>query len=53
MILKSIKTHASAQAGSEIKDAVLSIPASWGWKSKTALINAAQIADLSILGLIN
>jgi molecular chaperone DnaK (HSP70) len=53
MILKNIKLHASKQAGSDIKDAVLAIPPSWGWRSKMALINAAYIADLSILGLIN
>lgn len=32
---------------------MLSIPANWGWKAKLALINAAHIADLSVLGLIN
>jgi hypothetical protein len=32
---------------------VLSIPANWGWKAKLVLINAAHIADLSVLGLIN
>lgn len=53
MILKNIKFHASNQAGSEIKDSVLAIPPNWGWKSKMALINAAHIADLSILALIN
>jgi len=53
MILKNIKLHASNQAGSDIKDAVLAIPPSWGWKSKMALINAANIAELSVLGLIN
>jgi molecular chaperone DnaK (HSP70) len=53
MILKNIKLHANHQAGSDIKDAVLAIPPSWGWKSKMALINAASIADLSVLGLIN
>lgn len=45
--------QASHQAGSDIKDAVLAVPANWGWKSKMALVNAAHIADLSILGLIN
>jgi len=53
MILKNIKLHAGNQAGSNIKDCVLSIPPSWGWKSKIALINAAYIADLHVLGLIN
>jgi hypothetical protein len=31
----------------------MAIPANWGWKAKMALVNAASIADLSILGLIN
>lgn len=53
MILKNIKAHASRQAGSDIKDTVLSIPPNWGWKAKMALINAASIADMSVLGLIN
>ena len=53
MILKIIKLHARKLAGSDLKDAVLAIPPSWGWRSKMALINAAYIADLSILGLIN
>ena len=53
MILKSIKLHASLQANSQIKDTVLAIPANWGWKAKTALINAAAIAELYVLGLIN
>jgi hypoxia up-regulated 1 len=53
MILKNIKLHASHQAGSDIKDCVISIPPNWGWKSKITLINAAYIADLHVLGLIN
>jgi len=53
MILKNIKLHAINQAGSEIKDCVLAVPASWEWKSKLALINAAGIAGLNVLGLVN
>ena len=53
MILKNVKLHASVQAGSDIKDTVLSIPSSWGWRSKMALLNAASIAELSVLGLVN
>ena len=53
MILKNVKLHASVQAGTDIKDAVLAIPPSWGWKSRMALLNAANIASLSVLGLVN
>lgn len=53
MILKNIKKYSSQQANSDIKDAVLTVPAHWGFKSKMSLINAAAIADLNILGIIN
>ncbi len=53
MILKDIKKHGSHQAGSDIKDAVISIPANWGFKAKMSIVNAAYLADLSVLGLIN
>lgn len=53
MILKNVKKYGSAQAGSEIKDAVITVPAHWGFKARLALVNAAAIADLSVLGLIN
>ena len=53
MILKNIKKYSSQQAGSDIKDAVITGPPHWGFKAKFALINAAYLADLSVLGLIN
>ena len=53
MILRNIKKYSSEQAGSDIKDAVLTVPAHWCFKAKYALINAAYLADLSILGLLN
>lgn len=53
MILKNVKKYSSGQAGSDIKDAVLTVPAHWGFKAKFALINAAYLADLSVLGIIN
>ena len=53
MILKNIKKYSSLQAGSDIKDSVITVPAHWGFKAKFSLINAASIADLSVLGLIN
>lgn len=51
--MKNIKKFASAQAGSDIKDAVLTVPAHWGFKARIALVNAAYLADLSALGLLN
>jgi molecular chaperone DnaK (HSP70) len=53
MILKNIKTYSSAQAGSDIRDSVFTVPAHWGFRARQALVNAAAIADLSVLGLIN
>ena len=53
MILKNIKKYSSAQAGSDIKDAVLTVPAHLGFRSRMSLVNAAAIADLNVLGLIN
>ncbi len=53
MILRNLKRHASQQAGSDIKDCVIAIPANWGPKARMSLINAANIADMSVLGLIN
>ena len=51
--MKNIKKYGSAQAGSDIKDAVLTVPAHWGFKSRMALVNSAYIADLSPLGVVN
>jgi len=53
MILKNVKKYGSNQAGSDIKDAVLTVPAHWGFKAKFSLINAAAIADLNVLGIVN
>lgn len=44
MILRNLKFHASQQAGSDIKDCVIAIPANWGPKAKMAIVNAANIA---------
>ena len=52
MIIKNIKKYSSTQAGSDIKDAVMTVPAHWGFKARMSLVNAAYLADLSVLGLI-
>lgn len=43
MILKNVKKYASQQADSDIKDAVFTVPAHWGFKARMALVNAAAI----------
>lgn len=53
MILKNIKEHASKQAGTEIRDCALTVPSDWGLAARTALVNAAYIADLAVLSVIN
>ena len=52
MILKNIKTLASKQAGTEIKDCVISIPGNWGLGARMAVVNAANIGGLSVLSVI-
>ena len=53
MILKNIKQLASQQAGTDIRDVVLSVPSNWGFHAKISLVNAANLADFSVLVLIN
>jgi molecular chaperone DnaK (HSP70) len=53
MIMKNIKKYGSAQANSDIKDTVFTVPAHWGFNSRMALVNAGYIAGLSALGVIN
>ncbi len=53
MILRNLKKLATLQAGVEIKDCVITVPSNWGFKAKICLVNAAYIADLSVIGLVN
>jgi molecular chaperone DnaK (HSP70) len=53
MILKNIKSHASKQAGTEVRDCVITVPCDWGVAARTAITNAAYIADLAVLSIIN
>lgn len=53
MILRNLKSLATIQSGTDIKDCVITVPANWGPKARMSLVNAASIADLSVLGLIN
>ena len=52
MILKNIKTLASKQAGTEIKDTVLTVPGDWGLGARNAILNAAHIGGLSVLSIL-
>lgn len=53
MILKNVKTLASHQAGTDIRDVVIAVPSNWGFNARISLVNAALFADFSVLGLIN
>jgi hypoxia up-regulated 1 len=53
MILKHIKKLASTQADSEIRDLVLTVPSNWDFPARMSLVNAAHIAGLSVLAMVN
>lgn len=53
MILKTIKQHASKQAGTGVRDCVLTVSSDWGVAARTALINAAYIAELAVLSVVS
>ena len=44
MTLRNIKQLASHQAGTDIRDVVLSVPSNWGFHAKISLVNAAYLA---------
>lgn len=44
---------AEAQAGGSVPDAVITVPAFYGQRQRQALIDAAGLAGLNVLGLIN
>lgn len=52
MILKNIKSLASKQAGTEIKDVVITVPGNWGLGARNAIVNAATIGGLSVLSIL-
>lgn len=52
MILKNIKTLASKQAGTEIKDVVLTVPGDWGLGARNTIMNAAHIGGFSVLSIL-
>lgn len=52
-ILKKLKSDAEAFFGEEVNDAVITVPAYFGFKEKTATENAGKIAGLNVLQVIN
>ncbi|MFX1567002.1 MAG: molecular chaperone DnaK [Promethearchaeota archaeon] len=53
MILKKIKTDASAYLGEEVKKAVITVPAYFNDAQRTATKNAGEIAGLEVVRMIN
>jgi molecular chaperone DnaK len=53
MILKKIKTDASAYLGEEIKKAVITVPAYFNDAQRTATKDAGEIAGLEVVRMIN
>ena len=52
-ILKYADRIAEAQANSVCKDAVLIIPGYWGINQRLALLDAARLADITVLALVS
>eukprot|EP00455_Lapot_gusevi_P038029 TRINITY_DN4264_c0_g2_i1.p1 TRINITY_DN4264_c0_g2~~TRINITY_DN4264_c0_g2_i1.p1 ORF type:complete len:890 (-),score=423.85 TRINITY_DN4264_c0_g2_i1:69-2738(-) len=53
MILKHAKTISETAAGIEVKDCVITVPPFFTNKERQALLDAADLAGLNVLGLIN
>jgi heat shock protein 1/8 len=53
MVLQSMKQTAEAYLGKRVKDAVITVPAYFNDSQRTATKNAAQIAGLNCLRIIN
>lgn len=53
MVLKSLKADAEAQLGQPVTGAVISVPAYFNGRQRQATKDAAEIAGLNVLGLIN
>ena len=53
IILKSLAKYAGEAAGEEVKDVVITVPAYFDNKERNATIEAAEMADLNVLKIIN
>ena len=52
MILRYIKSLAEKQVEHNVAECVITIPPNWEQKQKNALLAAAKIAKLNVLGMI-
>ncbi|KAH3762417.1 heat-shock protein 70 [Pelomyxa schiedti] len=53
MLLGKLKTTTEKSIGTKVKDVVISVPGFWTDRQRRALLDAAEIADLNVLKLIN
>jgi hypoxia up-regulated 1 len=53
MQLVDMKSQAEAMANEKIKDLILTVPGFWTEQERNAIINAADIAGMKVLTLIN
>jgi len=52
-VLQYAREIAEAQAGGSVPDVVMAVPAFFGQAQRQALIEAASLAGLNVMGLIN
>lgn len=53
MFLQEAVRLASAEAGAPVKDVVITVPVYFGQKQRQALLDAAEIAGINVLSLVN
>lgn len=53
LVLKDLKKEVLKNTGEEMKDVVISVPASFDSNERTATIKAAEIAGLHVVGLVS
>jgi len=53
MQLVNMKSQAESMANEKIKDLVLTVPGFWTEQERNSIINAAEIAGMRVLTLIN
>jgi allophanate hydrolase subunit 1 len=52
-VLQYARAITEAQAGETVVDAVITVPVWWGVAQRSALLDAAKLAGLNVLGLIS
>ena len=53
MILKNLKKNAEDYLGQEVKDSIITVPANFNDSQRQSTINAAKIAGLNVIQIIN